>query len=65
MFYLFVFGCAELFCSCSVGATLYCHIPQMQLQHTGLIVLWHIGDPCIGRQILNHWTTREVPTITF
>ena len=21
--------------------------------------------PCIGRQILNHWTTREVPFITF
>ena len=32
--------------------------------------LWHVGSsqtrdwshiPCIGRQILNHWTTREIP----
>ena len=36
----------------------------------GLVALWHVGSsrtrdrtcvPCIGRQILNHWTTREVP----
>ena len=34
------------------------------------VALWHMGSswtryqthvPCIGRQILNHWTTREVP----
>ena len=36
----------------------------------GLVALWHVGSswtrdwapvPCIGRWILNHWTTREVP----
>ena len=21
--------------------------------------------PCVGRQILNHWTTREVPKLDF
>ena len=35
---------------------------------------WHVAPsgtragshvPCIGRQILNHWTTREVPQGTF
>ena len=35
-----------------------------------LVALWHVGSswiryrthvPCIGRQILNHWTTRKVP----
>ena len=40
-----------------------------QLQHMGLVALWHVGSsqirdwthvPCIGRWILNHWTTREV-----
>ena len=44
--------------------------PQ-QLQHTGLLAPWHVGSswprdqtrvPCTGRWILNHWTTREVPT---
>ena len=38
---------------------------------TGLVVPRHVGSsqtrdrtcvPCIGRRILNHWTTREVPT---
>ena len=41
-----------------------------QLRHTGLMLPWHVESswtrdrtsvPCIGRQILNHWTTREVP----
>ena len=41
-----------------------------QLWHTGLVSLRHVGSswtrdqtcvPCIGRGILNHWTTREVP----
>jgi len=36
---------------------------------SGLVALWHVGSsqtrdqtcvPCTGRQILNHWTTREV-----
>ena len=40
-----------------------------QLWHRGLAALWHVGSsqtrdqthvPCIDRQILNHWTTREV-----
>ena len=40
--------------------------------HTGLVAPWHVGSsfsqnrdqarvPCIGRWILNHWTTSEVP----
>ena len=41
-----------------------------QLWHTGLVAPQHVGSsrtrartrvPCIGRQILNHCTTREVP----
>ena len=41
-----------------------------QLWRTGFVALWHVGSsrtrarthvPCIGRQILNHGTTREVP----
>ena len=40
------------------------------LQHTGLVVPWHTGSswardqtrvPCIGRQIPNHWTTKDFP----
>ena len=47
--------------------------PQ-QLWHTGLAAPWHVGSsrtrdrthvPCIGRRILNHCTTREVPRISF
>ena len=43
-----------------------------QLWHTGLIALWHVGSsqtrarirvPCIGKQILNHCATREVPKL--
>ena len=38
----------------------------------GLVAPWHVGSsqtrdqtlvPCIGRQILNHWTTREFPVM--
>ena len=41
---------------------------DQQLWCTGLVALWHMGSsrtrartpvPCIGRQILNHCTTRE------
>ena len=41
---------------------------------TGLVALWHVGSsrprdqtrvPCIGRQILNHCTTREVQVVCF
>ena len=40
----------------------------------GLVALWHVGSsqtrdqtcvPCLGRHILNHYTTREVPSIRF
>ena len=43
-----------------------------QLWHTGLVAPWHVGSswtraethvPCIGRWILDHCTTREVPNI--
>ena len=42
--------------------------------HTGLVALWHMGSsqtrarthvPCIGRWILNHGATREVPASCF
>ena len=45
-----------------------------QLWRTGLVAPWHVGSsqtrdrahvPCIGRQILNHCTTREVPLFIF
>ena len=41
---------------------------------TGLVALWHVESswprdrtcvPCIGRQILSHWTTREVLPVFF
>ena len=43
-----------------------------QLWHTGLVAPWHVGSswtrdrthvPCIGRRILNHCATREVPKL--
>ena len=47
---------AHSLCSCSTWA--------LYLQQAGLV-----GDqtrvPCIRRQILNHWTTREVPPNEF
>ena len=49
--------------------------PGLQyLRHTGLVALRPVGSsptrnqtsvPCIGRWILNHWTTREVPHLLF
>ena len=45
-----------------------------QLWHTGSVSLQHVGQsqnraqthvPCIGRQILNHCTTREAPKFVF
>ena len=47
-----------------------CGTQAPSLQHTGLVALQHVESfwtrdrtcvPCIGRQILNHWTTRGVP----
>ena len=41
---------------------------------TGLVTPWHVGSsqtrarthvPCISRQILNHWATREAPENVF
>ena len=41
-----------------------------QLWHTGLVAPWHVESPqtrdqtcvsCIGRQVVNHWTTKEIP----
>ena len=45
-----------------------------QLWSTGLVAPWHVGSsrtrarahvPCIGRRILNHYATREVPANLF
>ena len=47
----------------------YCRVQAPQLWHTGLVAPQHVEFslikdqtcvPCIGRQILNHWTTQEV-----
>ena len=47
-----------------------CGIRAQQLWLAGLVVPWHVGSsrpraqthvPCIGRHILNHCATREVP----
>ena len=43
-----------------------------QLWRTGFVAPWHVGSsrtrartrvPCIGRWILNHCTTKEVPSV--
>ena len=45
-----------------------------QLWLTGLVAPWHMGSsqtrsrtrvPCIGRQTLNHYATREAPSVLF
>ena len=48
---------------------------SLWLWREGLVALWHVGSefpdqgsnphPFIGRWILNHWTTREVPHTAF
>ena len=61
-----------------VGASLVEHGLQecglQWLQHVGLVAPWQVGSswtrdrtlvPCIGKQILNHWTTREALYLTF
>ena len=65
LFYLFIFGC--------IGSLLRCMSLQAlerRLSSTGLVAPRHVGSsrtrararvPCIGRQILNHCATREVP----
>ena len=51
------------------GAQVLAH-RLLWLWHMGLVALRHVGSPqtrdrthfpCVGRWILNHWTTREVP----
>ena len=51
------------------GARVLAH-RLLWLGHMGLVALRHVGSPqtrdwthfaCVGRWILNHWTTREVP----
>ena len=51
-----------------------CGTRSQQLWHTGLVAPQHVGSswtraqthvPCIGRQILNHCATREVPICIF
>ena len=50
-----------------------CGAWAQQSWHTGLVAPWHVGSswtrdrscvPCIGKQILNHCATREVPYLT-
>ena len=52
--YLFIFGCAGL-PGCT-PASIVVALKQVHSYHTRD---W-IRSPCISRQILNHWTTREV-----
>ena len=51
-----------------------CRVQAQLLWCTGLVAPWHVGSsrtraqtrvPCIGRQILNHCATREVPALFF
>ena len=51
-----------------------CSEHSQQLWCTGSVAPWHVGSSwtregthvsCIGRWILNHWTTREVPSPPF
>ena len=48
--------------------------PAQQLQPTDLVALLHVKSsqtrdrtpvPCIGRQVFNHWTIREIPRLLF
>ena len=59
--------CVRAFSSCRAQAPGRVGFGDLQLK--GLAALWRVGSsqtraqtcvPCIGRQILNHWTTREV-----
>ena len=64
--------CMWAFFSCGKrGCTVQpSHRSAFSLWHLGWAAPWHVGYPqtrdqthvpCIGRQILNHWTTREAP----
>ena len=62
---------AELRLHCCVWAYSNCNeLGLLWLCHMALVALRHVGSfqardqtgvPCIARQILNHWTTREAP----
>ena len=64
-----VFVAAQAFSSCSAWVSHCLGTWSQQLWFMVLVALWHAGSSCtrygthvprIGRQILNHWTTREV-----
>ena len=72
--YLFIYlatsdlGCSVqvslwLWCAGSVVAVhgLSCRVPQGTLISSTIRDWTHV--PCAGRQILNHWTTREIPCL--
>ena len=61
------------FSSCGTRASVVVARGLQQLWCLGLVALRHVGSsqtrartcvPCIGRQILNHCATREVPRYT-
>ena len=66
-----------LLSSCGVQASCdggFSYWGPWALGHVGLVALWNVESswtrdgtcvPCIGRQILNHWTTREVQLPVF
>ena len=75
--FFFFFGvCVGLLCWVFVVVWGFsrCGTWALWLWHAGSAVLWHIGSqfssqgsnphPCVGRWILNHCTTREVPSST-
>ena len=54
----------------SCGAQALRHVNFSSCSTRGLVASWHVessqtmdgtGAPCVGRQILKHWPTREVP----
>ena len=67
---VFFFFLAALGLRCSEGAFSNCTLHRASLVVWQWVSLWdlrsltrdQILSPCTGRQILNHWTTREVPS---
>ena len=74
------FHCMWAFSSCGEQVLLFVVVrglltaQSQQLWHTGLVAPQHVGSsgtraqtcvPCIGRQVLNHCTTREVPNTKY
>ena len=62
--------CADFYCGgFSCGAQAQRLMDFSSCRTSGLVASWHVESsqtrdgtrvPCIGRQILKHWTTREV-----